>query len=65
MVLIAITDEGERVARHGASVYDGVHARVVEGMEQEELARVDQGIRRLLDALEEDSIGGEMGYPIG
>jgi len=54
MVLIAITEEGERVALHGASVYDRVHARVVEGMDPEELDQVDQAIRRLLDALEED-----------
>ncbi len=58
MVLIAITEEGERVAQHGASVYDRVHARVLEGMEGEELTQVDQGIRRLLEALEDDSLGG-------
>jgi DNA-binding MarR family transcriptional regulator len=54
MVLIAITEEGERVAEHGASVYDRIHARVVEGMESEELDLVDRGIRRLLATLEDD-----------
>ncbi len=55
MVLIAITEEGEQVARRGAAVYDRVHARVLEGMTPEELAQVDFGIRRLLEALELDS----------
>jgi DNA-binding MarR family transcriptional regulator len=59
MVLIAITEEGERIARRGAEVYDRVHARVLEGMEPEELARVDEGIRRLLEALERDLLGQE------
>ena len=54
MVLIAITEEGERVALQGASVYDRVHARVLEGMEPQELEQVDQGIRRLLARLEDD-----------
>ena len=57
-VLIAITEEGERVALKGASVYDRVHARVVDGMDPDELAQVDQGIRRLLTALEADMLGG-------
>jgi DNA-binding MarR family transcriptional regulator len=56
MVLLAITEEGERIARHGASVYDKVHARVLDGMESEELELVDGGIRRLLEALEEDLV---------
>ena len=55
MVLIAITEEGERVARRGATVYDRVHARVLEGMAPDDLTQVDQGIRRLLEALELDS----------
>jgi DNA-binding MarR family transcriptional regulator len=57
MVLIAITEEGERVALHGASVYDENHARVVEEMDPEELDQVDRGIRRLLNALENDLAG--------
>ena len=57
MVLIAITEEGERVALHGASVYDQIHARVVEEMDPEELDQVDRGIRRLLNALENDISG--------
>ncbi len=57
MVLIAITEEGEQVAQHGASVYDRVHARVLSGMDSEELDLVDRGVRRLLDALDEDHFG--------
>ncbi len=57
MVLIAITEEGEQVAQHGGSVYDRVHARVLSGMDSEELDLVDRGVRRLLDALDEDHFG--------
>ena len=59
MVLIALTEEGERVALHGASVYDRVHARVLDGVEPNELEQIDHGIRRLLAALEKDSFGAE------
>lgn len=55
MVLIAITEEGERVAAHGSAVYDRVHARVLEGLEAEEVDMMDRGVRRLLEALEADS----------
>lgn len=54
MVLIAMTDEGDQLAARGAAVYDEVHARVVEEMESDELDQVDRGIRRLLNALEND-----------
>lgn len=55
MVLIAITGQGERVAQRGATIYDRVHARVLEGMAPDELTQVDHGTRRLLEALELDS----------
>ena len=54
MVLIAITDEGERVALHGASVYDRIHSRVLEGLDPKHLDQIDRGVRLLLEALEED-----------
>ena len=54
MVLIAITDEGRRVARHGGQVYEEIQARVLRDMDPEELESVDAGVRRLLDALEAD-----------
>jgi len=54
MVLIAITEEGTRVALRGAKVYDPIQARVLEGIEPHELGEVDHAIRRLLKALEED-----------
>jgi DNA-binding MarR family transcriptional regulator len=54
MVLIAITDDGQRVALSGAEVYDRIQARVLEGMEPDELGEVDRAIRRLLEAFEED-----------
>ncbi len=66
MVRIAITEEGERVALEGARVYDRVHARVLEGMEPEELERIDRGVRALLDALEADqAAGGGGGSTLG
>lgn len=54
MVLIAITEEGERVARRGAEVYDRVHARVLAEMDREEVEQIDRGVRQLLEALEAD-----------
>ena len=54
MVLIAITDEGVRVAQRGVEVYDRIQTRVLDGMEPDELGEVDRAIRRLLEAFEED-----------
>ncbi len=54
MVLIALTDEGQRVARQGTSVYEDIQRRVLAEMASEEIDVVDHGIRRLLDALEAD-----------
>lgn len=54
MVMIAITEDGEQVATQGESVYDRVHARVLEDMRPDEIDQIDDGIRRLLAALEED-----------
>ena len=61
MVLIAITEEGERVALHGASVYDAIHLRVVAEMDPAELDQIDQGVRRLLETLEADMLSGGQG----
>jgi len=52
MVLIGMTEEGNRIARRGASVYDRVHAHAIEGIEPETLKRIDQGVRELLAVLE-------------
>ena len=54
MVLIAITSEGERVALRGSEVYDRIQARVLDGMQPDELGDVDRAIRRLLEAFEAD-----------
>ena len=52
MVLIAMTEEGDRVARRGATVYERVHARAIEGIEPAALARIDAGVKELLEVLE-------------
>ncbi len=54
MVLIAITDEGRRVARQGSHVYEGIQRRILADMAPAELETVDRGVRRLLEALESD-----------
>jgi len=54
MVRIALSAEGEALARRGAAIYDEVHARVLEGVAAEEVERIDAAIRGLLELLERD-----------
>lgn len=54
MVLIAITEEGRRVAQRGTQVYEDIQRRVLADISPDELEAVDRGVRRLLEALESD-----------